>query len=172
MIEHLRAMIILDVNRRRSVCSLFEYQGGSAANFFFCLLLLHLCLVSLESPCFDRGRSKAGGEQCAACQCVSTQQAYTRMGYVEDIYTYGICGGHIHVWDMWRTYIGYAYVVYVWTGRIRMEYRSQIYIFNFCDSKCVRFSPNIVALCCSKVGAGKFFVSASATILLVLHCTS
>jgi hypothetical protein len=26
--------------------------------------------------------------------------------------------------DMWRTYIGYAYVVYVWTGRIRMEYRS------------------------------------------------
>ena len=30
----------------------------------------------------------------------------------------------IHVWDMWRTYIGYAYVVYVWTGRIRMEYRS------------------------------------------------
>jgi hypothetical protein len=30
-------------------------------------------------------------------------------------------------------------------------------------------SPNIVALCCSKAGAGKFFVSASATILLVLH---
>ena len=30
----------------------------------------------------------------------------------------------IHVWDMRRTYIGYAYVVYVWTGRIRMEYRS------------------------------------------------
>ena len=31
----------------------------------------------------------------------------------------------IHVWDMWRTYIGYAYVVvYVWTGRIRMEHRS------------------------------------------------
>ena len=30
----------------------------------------------------------------------------------------------IHVWDMWRTYTGYAYVVYVWTGRIRMEYRS------------------------------------------------
>jgi hypothetical protein len=32
--------------------------------------------------------------------------------------------------------------------------------------------PNIVALSCSKAGAGKFFVSASATILLVLHCTS
>ena len=31
---------------------------------------------------------------------------------------------HIHVWVMWRTYRGYAYVVYVWTGRIRMEYRS------------------------------------------------
>jgi hypothetical protein len=29
------------------------------------------------------------------------------------------------------------------------------------------FSPNIFALCCSKAGAGKFFV-----ILLVLHCTS
>ena len=24
----------------------------------------------------------------------------------------------IHVWDIWRTYIGYAYVVYVWTRRI------------------------------------------------------
>ena len=33
-------------------------------------------------------------------------------------------------------------------------------------------SPNIVALCCSKAGAGKFFVSKSATILLVLHYTS
>jgi hypothetical protein len=31
---------------------------------------------------------------------------------------------YLHVWDMWRTYTGYAYVVYVWTGRIRMEYRS------------------------------------------------
>jgi hypothetical protein len=33
-------------------------------------------------------------------------------------------------------------------------------------------SFNIVALCCSNTGAGKFFVSASATILLVLYCTS
>jgi predicted phosphatase len=23
----------------------------------------------------------------------------------------------IHVWDMWRTYIGYAYVVYVWSAQ-------------------------------------------------------
>jgi hypothetical protein len=33
-------------------------------------------------------------------------------------------------------------------------------------------SPNIVDLCYSKTGADKFFVSSSATILLVLHCTS
>jgi hypothetical protein len=33
-------------------------------------------------------------------------------------------------------------------------------------------SPNIVAICCSKAGADKFFVNVSATILLVLHCTS
>ena len=33
-------------------------------------------------------------------------------------------------------------------------------------------SPNITALCCSNAGAGKFFVSASATILLVLYFTS
>ena len=33
-------------------------------------------------------------------------------------------------------------------------------------------SPNIVAPYCSKAGACKFLVSASATILLVLHCTS
>jgi hypothetical protein len=33
-------------------------------------------------------------------------------------------GRRIHVWVVWRTYIGCAYVVYVWTGRIRMEYRS------------------------------------------------
>ena len=35
----------------------------------------------------------------------------------------------IHVWDMRRTYIGFAYVVYVWTGRIRMEYRRVRYIY-------------------------------------------
>jgi len=34
------------------------------------------------------------------------------------------CSRRIHVWVVWRTYIGYAYVVYVWTGRIRMEYRN------------------------------------------------
>jgi hypothetical protein len=33
-------------------------------------------------------------------------------------------------------------------------------------------SPNITALCCSNAGNGRFFVSASAIILLVLHCTS
>ena len=32
--QHLRAVIILDENRRRSICSWFEYLGGSAAIFF------------------------------------------------------------------------------------------------------------------------------------------
>ena len=30
----------------------------------------------------------------------------------------------IHVWVVWRTYIRCAYVAYVWTGRVRIEYRS------------------------------------------------
>ena len=43
--------------------SFIEYWGGSAANKkFFCLLLLHLRLVSSETSGFDRGRSKVGGE--------------------------------------------------------------------------------------------------------------
>ena len=39
------AVILLDVNRRRFICSWFEYLGGSAA-IFFCLLLLRIRIVS------------------------------------------------------------------------------------------------------------------------------
>ena len=34
--------------------------------------------------------------------------------FVRDVNVY-LRSRRIHVWDMWRTYIGYAYVVYVWT---------------------------------------------------------
>ena len=128
---------LLDVNRRRSICSWFEYFSGSAA-IFFCLLLLRLRLVSFESPCFDRGRSKAGGEQCAACQCVSTQQAYTRMGYVEDIYR--VCLRSIRM-DV--TY--------------RLEDGSQIYIYlismfyNAVDTVYVRLQYKFICLTVTKV---------------------
>ena len=77
-----------------------------SCKFFFCLLLLHLCLVSLESPRFDRGRSKVGGEQCAACQCVPTQQACTRMGCVEDVYR--VCLRIL--WDVYVWSIGVRYI--------------------------------------------------------------
>jgi hypothetical protein len=52
---------LMDVNRRLSI-----YNGLNTSvaqlQFFFCLLLLRLCLVSSETSDFDRGRSKAGGE--------------------------------------------------------------------------------------------------------------
>ena len=35
MIEHLRAMIILDVNRRRSICSLLNTRVAQLQLFFF-----------------------------------------------------------------------------------------------------------------------------------------
>ena len=92
MIEHLRAMIILDINRRRSICSWFEYLGGSAA-IFFCLLLPCIRLVSIE------------GDRRLEVSSAHHANVYLR-------------SRRIHVWDIWRTYIGYAYVVYVWTWRI------------------------------------------------------
>ena len=93
-------MVILDVNRRRSICSWFEYFSGSAAIFFAYFFFVFALfrqrrLISIE------GHRRLEGS--------SAQHA--------NVYL-------IHVWDMRRTYIGYAYVVYVWTGRIRMEYRS------------------------------------------------
>ena len=97
--QHLRAVVILDVNRRRSICSWFEYLGGSAAIFF------------AYSPCFVRValfRSRAiegwRGVVRSMPMCI----------YAVGVYTYGIFGGSYKA----------TYVVYVWTGRIRMEYRS------------------------------------------------
>ena len=89
------AIVILDVNRRRSICSWFEYFSGSAAiffaYFFFAFVLFRSSrLVSIEG---DR-RLEGSSAQHA--------NVYLR-------------SRRIHVWDIWRTYIGYAYVVYVWT---------------------------------------------------------
>ena len=97
------AIVILDVNRRRSTCSLntsvAQLQFFFAYFFFAFVLFRSSRLVSIEG---DR-RLEGSSAQHA--------NVYLR-------------SRRIHVWDMWRTYIGYAYVVYVWTGRIRMEYRS------------------------------------------------
>jgi predicted phosphatase len=68
---------------RRFICSWFEYLGGSAA-IFFCLLLLHIRIVSIE-----------GNRMLEA-------NVYLR-------------SRSIHIRDIWRDHIGYAYVVYVWT---------------------------------------------------------
>jgi hypothetical protein len=89
-------VILLDVNRRRFICSWFEYLGGSAANFF-CLLLLHIRIVSIEGNRMLEGSS--------------TQHA--------NVY---LRSRRIHVWDIWRDHIGYACVVYVWA--YGLEYRS------------------------------------------------
>ena len=82
----------------------FEYFSGSAA-IFFCLLLLRLRLVSSETSGFDRGRSKVGGEQCAACQCV--------LGYVEDIYRVCLRGIRMDVTLGWSIEVRYIYLISV-----------------------------------------------------------
>ena len=93
-------MVILDVNRRRSLCSWFEYFSGSSATFFAYFFFAFALFRSSRLVSIEGDRRLEGS---------SAQHA--------NVYL-------IHVWDMRRTYIGYAYVVYVWTGRIRMEYRS------------------------------------------------
>ena len=100
----MRAVVILDENRRRFICSWVEYLDGSAANFFAYFFFTFAwfrssLLVSIEG---DR-RLEGSSAQHA--------NVYLR-------------SRRIHVWVVWRTYIGCSYVVYVWTGRVRMEYRS------------------------------------------------
>jgi hypothetical protein len=86
--QRLRAVIILDVNRRRCcICSWFEYIGGSAANFF-CLLLLRIRIVSIE------------GDEMLEGSSAQHVNVYLRSRRIRDI---------------WRDYIGYTYVVYVRT---------------------------------------------------------
>ena len=82
-------MILLGVNRSRFICIGFEYLGGSAA-IFFCLLLLHIRIVSIEG---DRMLEGSGAQH-------------------PNVY---LGSRRIHVWDIWRDHIGYAYVVYVCT---------------------------------------------------------
>ncbi len=91
-------MVILDVNRRRSICSWFEYVSDSAAIFF-------LPTSSSPSPCFVRValfRSRAiegwRGVVRSMPMCM----------YAVGVYTYEIYGGSYRV----------NYVVYVWTGRM------------------------------------------------------
>jgi hypothetical protein len=87
--QRLRAVIILDVNRRRFICSLFEYLGGSAAKKI-CPLLLRIRLVSIEGVRMLEGSS------------AQHTNVYLR-------------SRRIHIRHIWRDYIGYTYVVYVWT---------------------------------------------------------
>ena len=85
--QRLRAVIILDVNRRCFICSWCEYLGVSAANFF-CLLLLRIRIVSIE------------GDEMLEGSSAQHVNVYLRSRRIRDI---------------WRDYIGYTYVVYVRT---------------------------------------------------------
>ena len=90
----MRAVIILDENRRRSICSWFEYLGGSAAIFFAYFFLAFALsrssrLVSIE------GDRRLEGSSAQHAMCI----------YAVGVYTYGIYGGSYRV----------NYVVYVWT---------------------------------------------------------
>ena len=89
-------MVILDVNRRRSICSWFEYSSGSAAIFFFAYFFFAFVLFRSSRLVSIEGDRRLEGS--------SAQHA--------NVY---LRSRRIHVWDIWRTYIGYAYVVYVWT---------------------------------------------------------
>ena len=91
----MRTVVILDVNRRRSICSWFEYLGGLAAIFFAYFFLAFALFRSSRLVSIEGDRRLEGS---------SAQHA--------NVY---LRSRRIHVWDMWRTYIGYAYVVYVWT---------------------------------------------------------
>ena len=87
MIEHLCAIIILGVNRRRSICNDLNTRVAQLQIFFAYYFFT-----------FDWFRS-------------------SRLVSIEgDRRLEGSSAQHANVyWDMWRTYIGCAYVVYVWT---------------------------------------------------------
>jgi hypothetical protein len=92
MIEHLRAMIILDVNRRRSICSLLNTRVAQLqiffAYYFFTFDWFRSSrLVSIEG---DRRLEESSAQHA---------NVYLR-------------SRRIHVWVVWRTYIGCAYVYY------------------------------------------------------------
>jgi len=91
----LRAVVILDENRRRFICSWVEYLDGSAANFFAYFFFAFALFRSSRLVSIEGDRRLEGS---------SAQHA--------NVY---LRSRRIHVWDMWRTYIGYDYVVYVWT---------------------------------------------------------
>ena len=63
---------------------------AQSAAIFFCLLLLCIRIVSIE------------GDQMLEESSAQHANVYLR-------------SRRIHVWDIWRDHIGYAYVVYVWT---------------------------------------------------------
>ena len=92
MIEHLRAMIILDVNRRRSIRSLLNTRVAQLqiffAYYFFTFDWFRSSrLVSIEG---DRRLEESSAQHA---------NVYLRRR-------------RIHVWVVWRTYIGCAYVYY------------------------------------------------------------
>ena len=95
MIEHLCAIIILGVNRRRSICNdlntrVAQLQIFFAYYFFTFDWFRSSRLVSIEG---DRRLEESSAQHA---------NVYLR-------------SRRIHLRDIWRTYIGYAYVVYVWT---------------------------------------------------------
>ena len=74
--QHLRAVVILDENRRRFVCSWFENLDGSAANFFayffFAFALFRSSrLVSIE------GDRRLEGSSAQHAMCIYAVGVYT-----------------------------------------------------------------------------------------------
>ena len=92
MIEHLCAIIILGVNRRRSICNdlntrVAQLQIFFAYYFFTFDWFRSSRLVSIEG---DRRLEESSAQHA---------NVYLR-------------SRRIHVWVVWRTYIGCAYVYY------------------------------------------------------------
>ena len=92
MIEHLRAMIILDVNRRRSICSLLNTRVAQLqiffAYYFFTFDWFRSSrLVSIEG---DRRLEESSAQH--ANVYLRSRRIHV---YAVGVYTYGICGGHI-----------------------------------------------------------------------------
>ena len=118
--QHLRAVIILDVHRRRSICSWFEYLGGSAAIFFAYFFFVFALFRSSRLVSIEDDRRLEGS---------SAQHA--------NVY---LRSRRIHVWNIWRHIQGmptqYTHGRDVQVGVQELD----ICIFNFCILQCGGYS--------------------------------
>ena len=125
MIEHLRAMIISDVNRRRSICSLLntrvaQLQIFFAYYFFTFALFRQRRLVSIEG---DRRLEESSAQHANVYHAVGV---YTYGICVEDMYRVCLRGIRMHVTLGWSIGVRYIYLISV----ILNVYGGYIYNYN------------------------------------------